>query len=114
MTFVLVWNPIRLAMSFKWHCPARHSLSYRYYLYKKLRAGTPHVGVPARIIFLGHSRMLDIAHFRLRVLPLLYGESGAGIRSAGVVNRLAANLVVDGKKHIQRNICQAVFVAFVG
>ena len=114
MTFVLVWNPIRLAMSFKWHCPARHSLSYRYYLYKKLRAGTPHVGVPARIIFLGHSRMLDIVHFRLRVLPLLYGESGAGIRSAEVVNRLAANLVVDGKKHIQRNICQAVFVAFVG
>lgn len=58
--------------------------------------------------------MLGIAHFLLRVLPLPYGESGAGIRSAEVVNRLAANLVVDGKKHIQRNICQAVFVVFVG
>ena len=111
MTFVLVCNPIRLAMSFKWHCPARHTLPY---LNNALRAGTPHVGVPARIIFLGHSRMLDIAHFRLRVLPLLYGESGAGIRSAGVVNRLAANLIVDGKKHKQRDICQAVFVALVG
>ena len=35
------------------------------------------MGIPARSLSLWHVRMSGIAHFRLRVLPLPYGESGA-------------------------------------